>query len=239
MDKAPLSASAPSTPKTDAYMREHGWESLDGTRQDYPHLSAFCRQLERELAIAVEHVARGEAAITELCEARSSTGLSNDPRELVRDARTRLLRAWEKSGEGALGPLSNLLTDIDHWLSGTPRSAIEPPSGKLTKPALVGNTRFGVGVSERMVIERAQRQYEYEVTPEKEKARIERVRTFVDSIKDGPHREESTVSQVGVCPRCGVNRFEAPCPNGHTAAITRECPMSGSAVDIGKVSDGA
>lgn len=44
-------------------------------------------------------------------------------------------------------------------------------------------------------------------------------------IKDGPHREESTVPQVGVCQRCGVNRFQAACPNGHMAETTGQCPM--------------
>lgn len=32
---------------------------------------------------------------------------------------------------------------------------------KLTKPARIGATVFGVGVDERLVIERAQREYEY------------------------------------------------------------------------------
>lgn len=107
-------------------------------------------------------------------------------------------------------------------------SAIER---KLDKPAMVGSTRFGVGIKWETVIERAQREHVYQVTPEKEAARMERVRTFVDEIRDGPHREESTVSQVGVCPRCGVNRFEAPCPNGHMAATMGQCPMSGRADD--------
>jgi hypothetical protein len=31
------------------------------------------------------------------------------------------------------------------------------------------------------------------------------------------------------CPKCGVDRLKDPCPKGHTAAITGECPMVGTA----------
>jgi hypothetical protein len=55
-----------------------------------------------------------------------------------------------------------------------PSDASEIQDKKLEKPAMVGNTRFGEGVSERLVIDRAQREYEYQVTPEKEAERIER-----------------------------------------------------------------
>lgn len=43
---------------------------------------------------------------------------------------------------------------------------------KLDKPAKVGPGRFQVGVSSRLVVEAAQRQYKYEVIPEKEAIRI-------------------------------------------------------------------
>jgi hypothetical protein len=56
-----------------------------------------------------------------------------------------------------------------HYKSSTPSSA---SANKLTKPAQVGNTIFGVGVDERMVIERAQREHDYMQTPEKEAVRI-------------------------------------------------------------------
>lgn len=42
-----------------------------------------------------------------------------------------------------------------------------PLSGVLDKPAQVGNTSFGVGVKISTVIARAQREYEYQNTPEK------------------------------------------------------------------------
>lgn len=50
----------------------------------------------------------------------------SDWRWLLRDARPLLLRAWEKSGEGAFGPIATALSNIDSVLSGTPalRSAI-------------------------------------------------------------------------------------------------------------------
>lgn len=44
--------------------------------------------------------------------------------------------------------------------------------GKLTAPAQIGNTIFGVGVSERLVIERAQREHDYQQTPAREAIRI-------------------------------------------------------------------
>jgi hypothetical protein len=28
-----------------------------------------------------------------------------------------------------------------------------------------------------------------------------------------------------VCPKCGVDRIQAACPKGHSAALTGECPM--------------
>lgn len=43
---------------------------------------------------------------------------------------------------------------------------------KLEKPALVGAGRFSVGLSARLVVEAAQRYYEYEITPENETLRI-------------------------------------------------------------------
>ena len=52
---------------------------------------------------------------------------------------------------------------------------------KLDKPAMVGNTRFGVNVAWATVIDRAIREYEYQVTPEKEAERMKRVRQFVDA----------------------------------------------------------
>lgn len=55
--------------------------------------------------------------------------------------------------------------------------------GKLTKPALVGNTRFGVGVGARLVVERAQREYEYQVTPEKEAERIKRGQEQIEEFR--------------------------------------------------------
>ncbi|SFQ70506.1 hypothetical protein SAMN05216578_102285 [Halopseudomonas formosensis] len=52
---------------------------------------------------------------------------------------------------------------------------------RLDRPAKVGAGRFGKGVSSRLVIEAAQRQYEYDVTPEKE---AERIAKFADFRKE-------------------------------------------------------
>src|SRR4051812_29752990 len=54
---------------------------------------------------------------------------------------------------------------------------------KLTKPARVGNTIFGEGVDERLVIERAYREHEYHEA-DKGAAPWEknRVREFVDAV---------------------------------------------------------
>ncbi|MGP6224032.1 hypothetical protein ACQUHS_15015 [Pseudomonas aeruginosa] len=49
---------------------------------------------------------------------------------------------------------------------------------KLEKPAQVGGVRFSAGVSSRLVVEAAQRLYEFESTPEKEAERIERLQAF-------------------------------------------------------------
>ncbi|HBO4112538.1 TPA: hypothetical protein L4T77_004260 [Pseudomonas aeruginosa] len=49
---------------------------------------------------------------------------------------------------------------------------------KLEKPAQVGAVRFSAGMSSRLVVEAAQRLYEFESTPEKEAERIERLQAF-------------------------------------------------------------
>ncbi|MBX5532675.1 hypothetical protein ISE23_28035 [Pseudomonas aeruginosa] len=49
---------------------------------------------------------------------------------------------------------------------------------KLEKPAQVGAIRFHAGLSSRLVVEAAQRLYEFESTPEQEAERIERLQAF-------------------------------------------------------------
>lgn len=49
---------------------------------------------------------------------------------------------------------------------------------KLEQPAKVGGVRFSADVSSRLVVEAAQRLYEFESTPEKEAERIERLQAF-------------------------------------------------------------
>ncbi len=63
---------------------------------------------------------------------------------------------------------------------------------KLEKPAQVGGGRFSAGVSSRLVVEAAQRLYEFESTPEKEAERIERLQAFreqLDPLNLAPHAE--------------------------------------------------
>ncbi|MGE8449495.1 MAG: hypothetical protein ACN6OP_02500 [Pseudomonadales bacterium] len=65
----------------------------------------------------------------------------------------------------------------DHFFECKNRSAEQPAQvidqwPKLEKPAKVGPGRFSAGLSTRLVVEAAQRHYEYEVTPEKETLRI-------------------------------------------------------------------
>ncbi|MGG4645994.1 lipocalin/fatty-acid binding family protein [Pseudomonas aeruginosa] len=74
----------------------------------------------------------------------------------------------------------------DAWEGWQARAALAQPSPaqarstwpKLEKPAQVGGVRFSAGVSSRLVVEAAQRLYEFESTPEKEAERIERLQAF-------------------------------------------------------------
>lgn len=63
---------------------------------------------------------------------------------------------------------------------------------KLEQPAKVGSVRFSAGVSSRLVVEAAQRLYEFESTPEQEAERIERLQAFreqLDPLNVAPHAE--------------------------------------------------
>ena len=61
---------------------------------------------------------------------------------------------------------------------------VERQEEKLEKPAMVGCTRFSKGVSARLVIEAAQRNYDYQVTPEKEAERIALGSSFLESLQN-------------------------------------------------------
>ncbi|MFU2829900.1 hypothetical protein ACM7OB_30130 [Pseudomonas aeruginosa] len=86
------------------------------------------------------------------------------------------------------------------WEGWQARAALAQPSPaqaeaeqhwpKLEKPAQVGGGRFSAGVSSRLVVEAAQRLYEFESTPEKEAERIERLQAFreqFDPLNLAPH----------------------------------------------------
>ena len=73
---------------------------------------------------------------------------------------------------------------------------------KLTKPAQIGNTIFGVGVDESMVIERAQREYAYQHTQEREVERLKRVEAF---------RSALLCPTKIICQWCGADRLKTGC----------------------------
>lgn len=62
-------------------------------------------------------------------------------------------------------------------------SLVEADWPKLEKPAKVAGARFGTGVSSRLVVEAAQRLHAYDVTPEKEVARIARANVNLADLR--------------------------------------------------------
>lgn len=94
---------------------------------------------------------------------------------------------------------SNRLRDV---LDAHPANQAWP---KLDKPAKVGGGRFQAGVSTQLVVEAAQRLYEYEVTPEKEAERIARCSAFVANL----HRQDGAQDLV---PDLGPNLVPVSSP---------------------------
>ncbi|MFF6751834.1 hypothetical protein ACET5A_31145, partial [Pseudomonas aeruginosa] len=90
---------------------------------------------------------------------------------------------------------------------------------KLEQPAKVGGVRFSAGVSSRLVVEAAQRLYEFESTPEKEAERIERLQAFreqLDPLNLAPHAKafneapaEALKSEQAEGAQGELERFEA------------------------------
>lgn len=69
------------------------------------------------------------------------------------------------------------------WAAWQHRNGTQPEGGgKLTKPAQVGNTIFGVGIDERTVIERAQREHDYRQRPSHEAVRISQSNAILRSF---------------------------------------------------------
>ena len=84
----------------------------------------------------------------------------------------------------------------------------QPSHARLTKPAQVGNTIFDTGVEERLVIDRAHREYEYQQTPERQEDRRKRREDFIASVQAG-------------CQECHpVNG----CPNPNLCVVTKRLP---------------
>lgn len=107
------------------------------------------------------------------------------------------VRDWVKNRRGQPEKLKNTgqtyimiekceTLDMLEWAIERARAALAQPSPaqaeqhwpKLEKPAQVGAIRFRAGLSSRLVVEAAQRLYEFESTPEKEAERIERLQAF-------------------------------------------------------------
>ncbi|MCR3831333.1 hypothetical protein K3Z97_08245 [Pseudomonas aeruginosa] len=116
----------------------------------------------------------------------------------------RLLDLCTKDGE-FIGVSLNDMKDVFDWMVTHARiapdhAALAQPSPaqaeqhwpKLEKPVQVGAIRFHAGLSSRLVVEAAQRLYEFESTPEKEAERIERLQAFreqLDPLNLAPHAE--------------------------------------------------
>ncbi len=103
---------------------------------------------------------------------------------------------------------------------------------KLEKPAQVGAIRFHAGLSSRLVVEAAQRLYEFESTPEKEAERIERLQAFreqLDPLNLAPHAEafneapdEALRPEQAEAERSALWAVHAQGPDELYAAFSRE-----------------
>lgn len=90
---------------------------------------------------------------------------------------------------------------------------------KLEKPAQVGAIRFRAGLSSRLVVEAAQRLYEFESTPEKEAERIERLQAFREQCFEPLGAEFSKVlseNLVELSSEAKPEQAEAERPEGPT-----------------------
>ncbi|MGS6494901.1 hypothetical protein [Pseudomonas aeruginosa] len=103
---------------------------------------------------------------------------------------------------------------------------------KLEQPAKVGGVRFSAGVSSRLVVEAAQRLYEFESTSEKEAERIERLQAFreqLDPLNLAPHAEafneapdEALRPEQAEAERSALWAVHAQGPDELYAAFSRE-----------------
>ncbi|HGO9684974.1 TPA: hypothetical protein ACLEBK_004468 [Pseudomonas aeruginosa] len=115
----------------------------------------------------------------------------------------------------------------DAWEGWKARAALAQPSPaqaeqhwpKLEKPAQVGAIRFRAGLSSRLVVEAAQRLYEFESTPEKEAERIERLQAFREQCFEPLGAEFSKVLSeniVELSSEAKPEQAEAERPEGPT-----------------------
>ena len=140
--------------------------------------------------------------------------MSMDRDELLRE----LAGLYQKAMTGHSIPVKvsqDILKRVDAHLNAA-------PDGKLTKPAQVGNGVFRVGVSERLVIERAQREYEYQNTPERladRQAKFDRFMHEIDEVHAAP--QPSTAGHgwiTGTADVDAINAYEASREEAASAA---------------------
>lgn len=111
---------------------------------------------------------------------------------------------------------------LDEWVTATKivsdGTLVDDGWPRLTKPARVGNGRFGVGVSSRLVIEAAQRQHEYaeeegRLTDEQARQHERNRRKLWDMV-NGPLCDRMSCGEPcnlrPPCPDCGRACHDVP-----------------------------
>lgn len=172
------------------------------------------KELADDLDYALSCVEEHRIFCTELkrapkiIRAMLSAADAGDSEALLREAQEELRLIRMKDSPAVYDP--TLRARIAIFLS---RSA-GSKEGKLTKPAQVGNTIFGIGVSERAVIERAYRQHEYENTPEQTAERMGKIAAFVDAVsKEQPNVAPQEPTSASLGPTVSAESPDGAAPN--------------------------
>ncbi|WP_134607761.1 hypothetical protein [Pseudomonas aeruginosa] len=134
------------------------------------------------------------------------------------------------------------------WEAWQARAALAQPSPaqarstwpKLEKPAQVGGVRFSAGVSSRLVVEAAQRLYEFESTPEQEAERIERLQAFreqLDPLNLAPHAEAFNEAPAEALKPEQAEAERPEQPKRYTAGVFYHNHFSTVQMDVVRASD--